>query len=270
MTTPLYQVDAFARRPFAGNPAAVCPLPEWLPAETMQLIAAENNLAETAFFIPLAGEEADFHLRWFTPTFEIDLCGHATLASAHVLWTERGFTKPEIVFQSKSGLLKVRREADGRLVLDFPSRPPRPLAPAEHPAVLPRALGPGAATPLAVLASRDLVVEFARAEEVLALQPDFAALADLGYIGLIATAPGAGGVDFVSRFFAPEVGVPEDPVTGSAHSTLIPFWAAKLGKADLFARQESARGGELWCRLRGDRVDIGGYAVTFLRGEMQL
>ncbi len=153
MTIPLYQVDAFARRPFTGNPAAVCPLTEWLPAETMQQIAAENNLAETAFFIPLAGEEADFHLRWFTPTFEIDLCGHATLASAHVLWNERGFAKPEITFHSKSGLLKVRREADGRLVLDFPSRPPRPLAPAEHPAALRRSLGPGAATPRAVLAS---------------------------------------------------------------------------------------------------------------------
>ncbi len=270
MTTPIYQVDAFARRPFTGNPAAVCPLTEWLPAETMQQVAAENNLAETAFFIPLEGEEADFHLRWFTPTFEIDLCGHATLASAHVLWSERGFTKSEITFHSKSGLLKVRRETDGRLVLDFPSRPPRPLAPAEHPAVLLRSLGPGAATPLAVLASRDLVVEFAHATDVLALQPDFAALVDLGYIGLIATAPGTDGVDFVSRFFAPEVGVPEDPVTGSAHSTLIPFWAAKLGKTDLFARQESARGGELWCRLRGDRVDIGGYAITFLRGEIQL
>ena len=270
MTIPVYQVDAFARRPFTGNPAAVCPLTEWLPEATMQLIAAENNLAETAFFIPLVGEEADFHLRWFTPTFEIDLCGHATLASAHVLWNERGFTKPEIIFQSKSGLLKVRREADGQLVLDFPSRPPRLLAPAEHPAVLRRSLGPGAATPLAVLASRDLVVEFARAEEVLALRPDFAALVDLGYIGLIATAPGRNGVDFVSRFFAPEVGVPEDPVTGSAHSTLIPFWAEKLGKTQLFARQESARGGELWCQLHGERVAIGGYAVTFLRGEIQL
>jgi len=270
MTIPIYQVDAFARRPFTGNPAAVCPLDAWLPDATMQQIAAENNLAETAFFVPLAGEEADFHLRWFTPTFEIDLCGHATLASAHVLWQERGYAKADITFQSKSGLLKVRREADGKLVLDFPSRPPRPLAPAEHPEVLLRSLGPGAATPLAVLASRDLVVEFAHADEVLALRPDFAALIDLGYIGLIATAPGPAGVDFVSRFFAPEVGVPEDPVTGSAHSTLIPFWAAKLGKTDLFARQESARGGELWCRLRGDRVDIGGYAATFLRGDVQL
>jgi PhzF family phenazine biosynthesis protein len=270
MTIPIYQVDAFARRPFTGNPAAVCPLDAWLPDDTMQLIAAENNLAETAFFIPLQGQEADFHLRWFTPTFEIDLCGHATLASAHVLWNERGFAKQEIVFQSKSGLLKVRREADGRLVLDFPSRPPRPLALAEHPEVLQRALGPGAATPVAVLVSRDLVAEFAHADEILALKPDFAALLDLGYLGLVVTAPGPEGVDFISRFFAPEVGVPEDPVTGSAHSTLIPFWAAKLGKADLFARQESARGGELWCRLRGDRVDIGGYAVTFLRGSVQL
>jgi predicted PhzF superfamily epimerase YddE/YHI9 len=185
-----------------------------------------------------------------------------------VLWNERGYSKPEITFLSQSGLLRVRREEDGRLVLDFPSRPPQLLAPAQHPEVLMRSLGPGAATPQAVLASRDLVVEFAHADEVLALRPDFAALADLGYIGLIATAPGSGGVDFVSRFFAPEVGVPEDPVTGSAHSTLIPFWAAKLGKAELFARQESARGGELWCLLRGDRVDIGGYAVTYLRGEL--
>jgi PhzF family phenazine biosynthesis protein len=269
MPTPIYQVDAFARRPFTGNPAAVCPLSEWLPAETMQQIAAENNLAETAFYIPLpASEEADFHLRWFTPTFEIDLCGHATLATAHVLWNERGFLKPEITFLSQSGLLRVSREEDGRLVLDFPSRPPQQLAIEQHPEVLTQSLGPGAATPLAVLASRDLVVEFAHADEVLALRPDFAALIDLGYIGLIATAPGSNGVDFVSRFFAPEVGVPEDPVTGSAHSTLIPFWAEKLNKTELFARQESARGGELWCRLRGDRVDIGGYAVTYLRGEL--
>ncbi|AMJ66528.1 PhzF family phenazine biosynthesis protein [Hymenobacter sp. PAMC 26628] len=268
MSIPIYQVDAFARRAFAGNPAAVCPLDAWLPDALMQQIAAENNLAETAFFVPLEGQEADFHLRWFTPTFEIDLCGHATLATAHVLWNERGFAKDEIVFQSQSGPLRVRREADGRRTLDFPSRPPRPLAPDEVPAVLTQSLGPGAAVPRAVLASRDLVVEFATAAEVLALQPDFGALVALGYIGLIATAPGTGGVDFVSRFFAPEVGVPEDPVTGSAHSTLIPFWAAKLGKTELFARQESARGGELWCRLRGDRVDIGGYAVTYLVGAL--
>jgi len=286
MPQAIYQVDAFARRPFAGNPAAVCPLPAWLPAETMQQIAAENNLAETAFFVPLppeaeVGAGADFHLRWFTPTFEIDLCGHATLATAHVLWTELGFERPEIVFQSRSGPLRVRREAaaadtidaDGRLVLDFPSRPPRPLTLAEDSvdfrAALTASLGPGAATPLAVLASRDVLVEFAHAADVLALRPDFVALAGLGYVGLIATAPGAApDVDFISRFFATEVGVPEDPVTGSAHSTLIPFWAAKLGKAELFARQESARGGELWCRLRGGRVDIGGYAVTYLRGEI--
>jgi len=271
MTLPLYQVDAFARRPFAGNPAAVCPLSAWLPAETMQLIAAENNLAETAFFVPLPAEAAaDFHLRWFTPTFEIDLCGHATLASAHVLWQELGWSKDELVFESQSGLLRVRREADSRLVLDFPSRPPRPLAPVEVPRDLAEALGPGAAQPLAVLAARDLVVEFAHADEVLALRPHFAALEKLGYIGVVATAPGPAGVDFVSRFFAPEVGVPEDPVTGSAHSTLIPFWAAKLGKTELFARQESARGGELWCRLRGERVDIGGYAVTYLRGQIDV
>ncbi len=282
MQIPLYQIDAFASRPFAGNPAAVCPLAAWLPDATMQLIAAENNLAETAFFVPLAagnaaGEAAGFHLRWFTPTFEIDLCGHATLATAHVLWTELGFAGDEIVFQSQSGPLRVHREADGRLVLDFPSRPPRPLAPAQDSAdfraALTASLGPGAAAPRAVLVSRDLVVEFAQAADVLALRPDFTALAGLtalGYVGLIATAPGAEpGVDFISRFFAPEVGVPEDPVTGSAHSTLIPFWAAKLGRTELFARQESARGGELWCRLLGERVAIGGYAVTYLRGAIQ-
>jgi PhzF family phenazine biosynthesis protein len=269
MTIALYQVDAFARRPFTGNPAAVCPLAEWLPAETMQQIAAENNLAETAFFVSLPAG-ADFHLRWFTPTFEIDLCGHATLATAHVLWQELGWRKDELVFDSQSGLLRVRREADGRLVLDFPSRPPKPLAATDVPPALTAALGPGAAQPQAVLVSRDLVVEFARPDEVLALRPNFAALEGIGYVGVIATAPGPEGVDFISRFFAPEVGVPEDPVTGSAHSTLIPFWAAKLGKTELFARQESARGGELWCRLRGDRVDIGGYAVTYLRGQIDV
>jgi len=260
---PYFHVDAFAQTPFAGNPAGVCPLPAWLPAPLMQ-IAAENSLAETAFFVPCAGEPAGFDLRWFTPAVEIDLCGHATLAAAHVLFTHLGFAASEITFHSQSGPLRVTREANGRLTLDFPSRPPRELP--AHPTGLTDALH---ATPLRVLATRDLLVVFSSEAEVLALRPDYARLAALEYVGVIATAPGAGGIDFVSRFFAPRVGVPEDPVTGSAHSILIPYWADKLGKTELRARQISPRGGDLWCRLRdGGRVDISGYAVTYAAGEL--
>ena len=261
---PYYHVDAFAQTPFTGNPAGVCPLAAPLPAELMQRIAAENNLAETAFIVPRPGAAAEYDIRWFTPTVEIDLCGHATLASAHVLFNHLHLVGPAITFHSQSGPLRVSREADGRLVLDFPSRPAQPVA--AVPAGLAAALG---GTPQAVLAARDLVAVFASESEVAALQPDFAALGQLDYTGIIATAPGAGEVDFVSRFFGPRVGVNEDPVTGSAHSTLIPFWAAELGRPDLRARQISARGGELWCRLReGGRVDIGGYAVTYAVGEL--
>ena len=258
---PYFHVDAFAQRPFAGNPAGVCPLPAWLPTEQMQHIAAENNLAETAFIVPRAGAEYD--IRWFTPTVEIDLCGHATLASAHVLFTHLGFAEAQVIFHSQSGPLHVSREADGRLTLDFPSRPPQEMT--THPTGLTDALR---ATPLHVLAARDLLVVFNTEAEVLALRPDYARIAALEYVGVIATAPGSDGIDFVSRFFAPRVGVPEDPVTGSAHSTLIPFWAEKLGKTELRARQVSPRGGDLWCRLKGDRVDISGYAVTYAAGEL--
>ena len=260
-----FHVDAFAQRPFAGNPAGVCPLPAWLPAEVMQQIAAENQLAETAFIVPRAGTGGQYDIRWFTPAVEIDLCGHATLASAHVLFTHLGFGGPKVVFHSQSGPLEVSREADGRLTLDFPSRPPQPLA--THPTGLVDGLR---ATPLHVLAARDLLAVFSTEAEVLALKPDIARIAALEYVGVIATAPGSNGVDFVSRFFAPRVGVPEDPVTGSAHSTLIPYWAEKLGKTELRARQVSARGGDLWCRLRGDRVDISGYAVTYSTGEIHV
>ena len=264
MTLPIYQIDAFSDRPFAGNPAAVCPLPEWLPAETMQAIAAENNLAETAFFVPQTGN--DYEIRWFTPAVEVELCGHATLASAHVLYQHLGFTGSEIVFHSKSGPLRVLRENDGRLTLDFPSRPPQPLA--THPAGLLDGLG---ATPLQVLAGPDLIALFATEAEVRAIQPNQAQLAQVEYRGIIATAPAADAeTDFVSRFFGPRVGVPEDPVTGSAHTTLVPYWAEKLGKTTLKARQVSARGGELWCELRGERVLISGYAVTYLRGEIEV
>ena len=231
----------------------------------MQQIAAENNLAETAFIVPRAGSATEYDIRWFTPAVEIDLCGHATLASAHVLFAHLGFTGPNVVFHSQSGPLEVSRETDGRLMLDFPSRPPQPLA--VHPTGLVDGLR---ATPLHVLASRDLLAVFNTEAEVRALKPDLAHIAALEYVGVIATAPGANGIDFVSRFFAPRVGVPEDPVTGSAHSTLIPYWAEKLGKTELRARQISARGGDLWCRLRGDRVDISGYAVTYAVGEIKV
>jgi PhzF family phenazine biosynthesis protein len=263
-----FHVDAFAQCPFAGNPAGVCPLSAGLPAELMQQIAAENNLAETAFIVPRAGTAAEYDIRWFTPTVEIDLCGHATLAAAHVLFAHLGYAAAQVLFHSQSGPLQVSREADGRLTLDFPSRPPQPLAP--HPLGLADGLR---ATPVHVLAARDVLAVFNTEAEVRALNPDFAAIAALDYVGVIATAPGsaADGIDFVSRFFAPRVGVPEDPVTGSAHSTLIPYWAEKLGKMELRARQVSPRGGDLWCRLRGgDRVDISGYAVTYAAGELML
>jgi PhzF family phenazine biosynthesis protein len=245
----------------------VCPLETWLPAERMQQIAAENHLAETAFIVPRAGSAAEYDIRWFTPTVEIDLCGHATLASAHVLFAHLGFAQPKVVFHSQSGPLEVSREADGRLTLDFPSRPPQLLT--AHPTGLVDGLR---ATPLHVLAARDLLAVFSSEAEVRALKPDFARIAALEYVGVIATAPGtaADGLDFVSRFFAPRVGVPEDPVTGSAHSTLIPYWAEKLGKNELRARQISPRGGDLWCRLRHDRVDISGYAVTYSTGEIMV
>ncbi|MBT9392758.1 PhzF family phenazine biosynthesis protein [Hymenobacter sp. NST-14] len=265
MQLPLYQIDAFSDRPFAGNPAAVCPLREWLPAEIMQAIAAENNLAETAFFVPKAGSEGEYELRWFTPAVEVELCGHATLASAHVLYRHLGFTGPEIVFHSKSGPLRVSQAEGGLLTLDFPARPPHPIT--AHPDGLLDGLR---ATPLQLLAGPDLVCVFATEAEVRALQPNQNRLAEIAYRGIIATAPGSDGVDFVSRFFGPRVGVPEDPVTGSAHTTLVPYWADRLGKLHLHARQVSARSGDLWCELRADRVLMSGHAVTYLRGEIEV
>jgi PhzF family phenazine biosynthesis protein len=259
MKTPCYQVDAFTSEVFHGNPAAVCPLPAWLPDARLQNIATENNLSETAFVVP-RGEE--FDLRWFTPTLEMDLCGHATLAAAFVLFTKQKFSGNVIRFHSRSGLLTVKRAGD-ILTLDFPSRPPQPCA-------LPETLASGlGAKPAIVLKSRDYLAVFASAAEVRALRPDFAALKKLDCLGIIATAPGDD-CDFVSRFFAPAAGVDEDPVTGSAHCTLIPYWAARLGKNKLFARQISQRGGELFCELAGDRVHIGGKAVLYLRGEIVL
>jgi len=259
MRLPLFQIDAFADRPFAGNPAAVMVLEAWLPDPMMQAIAVENNLAETAFIVQ--GADA-WQIRWFTPELEIDLCGHATLASAWVAFHELGHPGDSIRFRSMSGMLKVDQEGD-RLVLDFPSRPP---VPCEPPPGLFEALGISARP---VAKARDHFVVLNSEAELAALKPDFSALDKVDCFGVIVTAPGDS-VDFVSRFFTPAAGIPEDPVTGSAHCTLIPYWAERLGKAVLNARQISQRGGDLACELKGDRVAIGGRAVKVLQGEFFL
>ncbi|MBX7168889.1 MAG: PhzF family phenazine biosynthesis protein [Pirellulales bacterium] len=257
MRISLYQVDAFTSRVFGGNPAAVCPLERWLPAAVLQGLAAENNLSETAFLVGGAGR---YELRWFTPTIEVDLCGHATLAAAYVVFEHLEPGRVHVEFTSRSGPLHVRRKG-ARLVLDFPARPPQPC-------VTPPALLAGLdRAPRAVLRSRDYLAVYDSAAEIRALRPDFRRLAELDALGLIVTAPGEE-TDFVSRFFAPQSGIDEDPVTGSAHCTLVPYWAEVLGKTELTARQLSTRGGELWCRLAGERVDIAGEAVLYLRGEV--
>ncbi len=260
MTIPIYQADAFTNSLFGGNPAAICPLDKWLPDEIMQKIATENNLAETAFFV---ASDNGFKLRWFTPEFEIDLCGHATLASAHIIFTELGYKKDTIHFETvKAGVLTVRREGD-KYEMDFPSRPPIAI---EIPNGLIEALG-GEKKPLAVLRSRDYFVVYETEEDILEITPDFFALSKFDTVGFIVTARG-NKADFVSRFFAPGAGIPEDPVTGSAHCNLIPYWADKLGKTKLHAYQLSARKGELWCELKGERVLMSGNAVTYLKGEI--
>ena len=261
---PFYQVDAFTTRAFAGNPAAVCPLSAWLPDPVMQAIAGENNLSETAFFAP---EGDGFRLRWFTPTHEVDLCGHATLASAHVLFSVLEPARTRVAFATRSGVLTVERAGE-HLEMDFPSFPPSPLP--EIPAALAAALG---ASPVATLAARSLVAVFDDAQVVRRLRPDLGAIAALDWSSVMITAPGdgiAGEADFVSRYFAPRFGVPEDPVTGSAHCTLAPYWGQRLGKSILRARQVSARGGELTCALRGERVGLIGDAVLVIRGTILL
>jgi PhzF family phenazine biosynthesis protein len=259
MKIPYFVVDAFTDNPFGGNPAGVCLLEQWLPEAMMQNIAAENNLSETAFIVPRG---PDFELRWFTPAIEIDLAGHPTLASAFVLFTEGKTSGDRVCFHSHSGDLAVTRQRD-RLELDFPSRPATPCA---APEALVRGLGK---TPEAVFKARDYLAMFPTETEVRSLRPDFVVLSTLDALGIIATAPGSD-CDFVSRFFAPAAGIAEDPVTGSAHCTLVPYWSQRLGKTELRARQISRRGGELFCRFAGERVLIGGKAVLYLRGEIEL
>ncbi len=259
MQIPIYHVDAFSGHVFAGNPAAICPLDKWLPDEQLQAIAAENNLSETAFFVRNGSR---FDLRWMTPTVEIDLCGHATLASAFVLLNYIDPTRDSVVFDTCAGELSVERKGE-RLTMNFPSRPPQPCG--ETPALV-KALG---GNPKEVLAARDYMVVYETEAEVRALEPNMERLAELDRFAVIVTAPGEKS-DFVSRFFAPAQGVPEDPVTGSAHCTLVPYWSKRLGKPDLHAFQVSKRGGELWCSDKGDRVSMSGRAVLYLQGRVHI
>jgi PhzF family phenazine biosynthesis protein len=261
---PIYQLDAFADRPFGGNPAAVCLLDGWLPDATLQHIAAENNLSETAYLVP---EGEGWEIRWFTPKAEVDLCGHATLASAGVVFRHLAPETDRVAFRNRhSGELPVARDGD-TLFLDFPSRPPEAVAVTD---ALAEALG---ARPVAAAASRDLYAVFDDAVSVRGHAPDIDALRALNDFAVGVTAPGTGrdgDVDFVSRFFAPNQGIPEDPVTGSAHSTLVPYWADRLGKMAMRARQVSARTGELQVELRGDRVLIGGHVVEVIQGTLTI
>ena len=259
MRIPIYHVDAFTDRVFGGNPAAVCPLERWLPDASLQAIAAENNLSETAFFIP---DAEGFRLRWFTPTVEVDLCGHATLASAFVLFNYLDEDGDKVTFLTRSGALHVVRR-DDVLEMDFPSLPPGPCE--VHPGLIP-ALG---TEPESITAARDYLCVFRSAEQVRALNPDFVRLRNSDRFAVIATAPGTD-CDFVSRFFAPAQGIDEDPVTGSAHCTLIPYWSQRLGRRTLRAHQVSLRGGELFCEDRGDRVGIAGKAALYMRGKIEI
>jgi PhzF family phenazine biosynthesis protein len=259
MKIPIYQIDAFTSRVFGGNPAAVCPLESWLDDATLQAIAAENNLSETAFFV---GRDGKYDIRWMTPVAEVDLCGHATLASGWVVFNRLETGCDEVEFGSRSGPLKVVREGD-LLALDFPARPPEPVGDT-------RAVGEALGRPpRQLLAARDYLALYDTEEEVRALRPDMARVSALDRHAVIASAPGQS-CDFVSRFFAPAWGVAEDPATGSSHCTLVPYWAPRLGKDRLTARQVSSRGGELFCELRGARVSIAGRAALFLEGRIEI
>ena len=258
---PLYQLDAFTDKPFGGNPAAVCPLETWLPDALMQAIAAENNLAETAFFVP---DNGDFRLRWFTPVTEVKLCGHATLATAHVILNRLDTARDRVRFLTLSGALDVERDGD-RLLLDFPALP---LTKRHDPTLVAEAIG---VLPVELWEADRGMAVLERSEQVRDLKPNFERIAALPLETLIVTARGFDGdCDFVSRFFAPQYGIPEDPATGSAHCVLTPYWSRTLGKTKMFARQLSARGAELWVELRGDRVRLSGYCVPVIEGTFEV
>jgi PhzF family phenazine biosynthesis protein len=256
MKIEIFQVDAFTDKLFSGNPAAVCPLKDWLPDSTMQKIASENNLSETAFFIP---EEDHYHIRWFTPATEVDLCGHATLATAHVIYCHLEQKKANLIqFNSKSGLLFVRKNGE-LITMNFPVAK---LQKVEPPVEIVQAFR---MKPIETWKADDYLILLDSQAAIQSASPDFNLLCSLKSRGVIITAKGDS-VDFVSRFFAPGVGIDEDPVTGSAHTMLTPFWAQRLGKNEMTAKQLSRRGGTLFCRLLNDRVDISGKAVTYMTG----
>ena len=260
MKIPIYQVDAFASVIFKGNPAAVCPLKEWLPDQVMQNIAMENNLSETAFFIE---ENGIYHIRWFTPKAELDLAGHPTLATAHIILNELDKNINTINFQTKIGdTLKVNLDKN-LYIMDFPSRPPKNINEID---ILYEALGK---KPRELLAHRDLIAIFDNEEEIKSIIPNMSKLMQLSYPSIVISAIG-NEVDFVSRNFAPKLGIPEDPVTGSSHCELIPYWSKILNKNEMIAHQLSERGGEIYCGLDNDRVSLGGEAITFLRGEIEI
>lgn len=258
----LFQIDAFTSQAFKGNPAAVCPLESWLDDDTLQAIAQENNLSETAFFVP---EEDAFRIRWFTPSHEVQLCGHATLASAFVILTELDTNRSSVRFDSASGPLWIRRDGD-RLTMDFPTWRLKPCAP---PDTLIEGLGRTPVEVYTVESEDNFFAVFNSESEVVGLNVDFALLAQLHPAGVAVTAPGET-ADCVSRYFAPSYGIPEDPVTGSIHCGLVPLWASRLNKSQILAHQVSQRGGELFCEDNGDRVLIGGEAVKYLEGTVYL
>ncbi|HVX27952.1 MAG TPA: PhzF family phenazine biosynthesis protein [Parafilimonas sp.] len=259
MKLPIFIVDAFTNKLFGGNPAAVCPLHEWLPDKTMQSLAAENNLSETAFIIE---EDDHYRIRWFTPSVEVSLCGHATLASAHIFYTELNHAKEEIWFESQSGMLKVSRKDETTYTLNFPANPPEAVS--EIPDGLFKGLKISDAPVFKT--TFDYMVVLPSQQVIENLKPDFLELSKVQSRGVVTTAKGRDS-DFVSRCFYPQSGINEDPVTGSAHTILVPYWANKLGKNNLAAQQLSARKGYLDCELKNDRVLMSGNAVTYMKGE---
>lgn len=259
MKLPIYQVDAFARKTFEGNPAAICPLKEWLDDDVLLSIAEENNLSETAFYVMTS---KGFHIRWFTPTTEVELCGHATLATAYIIFNEFDYQGDSIVFESRSGLLTVTKN-DNLFTMDFPAQP---ATSCDLPSALEKAF---AATPVECLEAEDYLLVFNNEDEILNAQPRLELLKDIDLRAVIITAPSQR-FDFVSRVFAPKYGIDEDPVTGSAYTQLAPYWKNKLGKSQLHAKQVSKRGGEIFCETLGDRVRISGSAVKYLQGEITI
>lgn len=259
MKLTFYQIDAFASKPFEGNPAAICPLDEWLPDELMQSIATENNLSETAYFVK---NNKGYHIRWFTPVHEVDLCGHATLASAYVIFNILGYSENEIAFESKSGVLTVKRNND-LLEMNFPAQP---VVKCDTPGPILKAFDE---TPVECLKSEDYIVVFDSEAFILNANPDLSSLAELDLRGVAITSK-SDSYDFVTRFFAPKYGINEDPVTGSAFTQLIPYWANRLNKNSLNAKQVSKRGGEVGCVYDGGRVQISGKAARYMVGTIEI